>query len=175
MKAPFDGVMNPGPASAPQAAAVPSIRETALVQASQQQAFDLFTLGQSQWWPPAGQPAPTPRVFMESRLGGRWYERALDRSECTWGRVLAWTPPRSLVLSWQIGANGEFDPKLETELDLHFAARSPQLTLVSLEHRHLERYGNAAQAHRALLASRVGWAGILECFGRHCERVHGAA
>jgi len=112
---------------------------------------------------------------MESRLGGRWYERSVDRSETSWGRVLAWAPPHSLVLSWQIGADGEFDPELETELELGFVARSEQWTLVCLEHRRLDRYGDDAEAQRSLLASDVGWSGILEHFKRHCDRVHAPA
>lgn len=173
MKFPQDGLIR-DPAAAP-AQPPMSIRKTALVQAPQRQAFELFTRGQAQWWPPAGLPQPAPTVVLECRLAGRWFERGLDRSECTWGRVLAWAPPHSLVLSWQIGANGEFDPALQTELDLHFAAHSEGSTLISLEHRHLDRFGAEAESQRALLASELGWAGILERFAQHCERVHALA
>lgn len=159
-------------AAVAQDASVMAIRKTALVRVAQQLAFELFTQGQAQWWPPGGQPQPAPTVFMECRPAGRWFERGLDSSECTWGRVLAWAPPHNLVLSWQICANGDFDPALETELDLHFAAQSEGSTLVSLEHRHLERYGADAESQHTLLASEVGWAGILDRFRQHCEHLH---
>jgi uncharacterized protein YndB with AHSA1/START domain len=167
------GVPMPGvSASTPARGATPSIIKTTLVRGSQRQAFDLFTLGQARWWPAVNLPAPAPMVFMESRLGGRWYERSADYNETTWGRVLAWMPPQKLVLSWQIDADGEFDPQLETELELGFTARSDRLTLVSLEHRHLDRYGDEAESQRSLLASDVGWAGILERFAQQCGRLH---
>jgi uncharacterized protein YndB with AHSA1/START domain len=85
--------------------------------------------------------------------------------------VLVWTPPHGLVLGWQVGADGEFDPDLHTELELSFVAISAKLTRVSLEHRHLERYGAAAAQQAAVLSSAVGWVGILEGFARHCSPV----
>ncbi|HTT09482.1 MAG TPA: hypothetical protein VMG60_01220 [Burkholderiaceae bacterium] len=44
------------------------------------------------WWPATHSINPTwapiAEIGMESRPGGRWYERGADGSECDWGRVL---------------------------------------------------------------------------------------
>jgi hypothetical protein len=83
--------------------------------------------------------------------------------------VLAWTPPRGLVLGWQVGASGALEPELNTEVEVSFVAAPTTATLVTLEHRLLERYRAAAAAQQAALSSAVGWIGILECFARFCS------
>lgn len=151
-----------------------NIRKTIQVKASQRETFSMFTLRHGQWWPPVGQPQPAPTAFIEPHVGGRWFERDVNQNDYVWGKVLAWNPPRRLLLSWQIGADGEFDPDLHTELELRFIGLAPDATLVWLEHRHLERYGHAAESQRAILASDVGWIGILEHFARHCNQASDA-
>jgi uncharacterized protein YndB with AHSA1/START domain len=145
------------------------IRATIQVAVPPADAFSHFTQGLDSWWPPTGRAQAAPQVFIECRPSGRWYERDTNGNECVWGRVLTWMPPHGLVLSWQVGADGEFDPDLHTELELSFVAISAKLTRVSLEHRHLERYGAAALEQAAVLSSAVGWVGILEGFARHCS------
>jgi hypothetical protein len=147
------------------------IRRTVLVAAPQVEAFQVFTAGLGQWWPPVGQPQPAPVALMERGVGGRWYERGVDGVEHEWGRVLAWDPPAGLALSWQIGADGDFDPRLQTEVRVSFTALLQGSTLVSLEHGHLERYGGAAQSQWSALDSDAGWIGILEHFAQHCAAV----
>jgi uncharacterized protein YndB with AHSA1/START domain len=144
------------------------IRATLQVALPPADAFSHFTAGLDSWWPPTGRAQTAPKVFIECQPGGRWFERDTGGKESVWGRVLTWSPPHGLVLSWQVGANGEFNPELHTELELSFAAISAKLTRVSLEHRHLERYGAAAAEQAAVLSSAVGWVGILEAFARRC-------
>jgi Activator of Hsp90 ATPase homolog 1-like protein len=138
-------------------------------------AFRHFTQGIDRWWPPLGRGDGAPQVIIEAEVGGRWYERDADGRESVWGPVLAWTAPEALVLGWQIGADGDFDVALATEVEVRFAAASASATLVTLEHRHLERYGAAAAAQEAVLSSAVGWIGILERFAQHCAVGFGAA
>jgi uncharacterized protein YndB with AHSA1/START domain len=149
------------------------IRATIQVAVPPAEAFSRFTQGLDGWWPPSGRVQGEPQVFLECQSGGRWYERDATGSECVWGRVLAWAPPHGLVLAWQIGPDGGFDPDLHTELELSFVAISAKLTRVSLEHRHLERFGTAAAQQAAVLSSAVGWVGILEGFARHCSLAAG--
>jgi uncharacterized protein YndB with AHSA1/START domain len=151
-----------------------TIRASIQVALPQAQAFDEFTRGLDRWWPPAGRKPGAPQVFIEPGVGGRWFERGANGADSPWGQVLAWVPPQRVLLTWQIAANGDFDPNLQTELELRFeplSAKASRVSLVTLEHRHLERYAGAADAQEVTLSSAVGWVGILACYARHCERV----
>jgi uncharacterized protein YndB with AHSA1/START domain len=144
-----------------------AVRKTILVKAPQAHAFAVFTECLGDWWPLqsyhiGGQPAQT--AVVEPRVGGRWFERAADGSECDWGRVLVWEPPHRLVLSWDIGADWKFQPELGTEVDVRFIAEGPQTTRVELEHRRLERYGDKAGEMRTIFDSDGGWGRLLAAF-----------
>ena len=100
------------------------------------------------------QPAET--AVIEPRVGGRWFERGVDGSECNWGHVLVWDPPQRLVLSWEIGCDWRQDVTLKTEVEVRFIADGPKTTTVELEHRNLdalEQGGNDADS----LRSDGGW------------------
>jgi uncharacterized protein YndB with AHSA1/START domain len=152
---------------------VEPVRKTIRVQATPARAFEVFTAGMSRWWMSSHSISPTKTpiaaVVIEPRVGGRWYERGTDGSECDWGRVLAWEPPTRLVLAWQIDAQWRFDPALLTEVEVRFDAQASGATEVNLEHRRLERYGDAVAGVRAALASPGGWGGLLEQYARTLE------
>ncbi len=83
---------------------VPDLHGTATVNLPLQRAFEFFTSAMARWWPNEyhiGQ-ADMVDTVLEPRVGGRWYERGADGSQCDWGRVLAWEPPDRLVVTWQI-------------------------------------------------------------------------
>jgi uncharacterized protein YndB with AHSA1/START domain len=145
---------------------VEPVRKTIQVQATPARAFEVFAAGMSRWWLPTHTINPTKspiaEVVIEPRSGGRWFERGVDGSECDWGRVLHWEPPTRLVLAWQIDAQWNFDPALRTEVEVRFDAQAEGTTKVSLEHRHLERFGDAAAEMRAAFTSPGGWGGLLE-------------
>jgi len=126
-------------------------------------AFALFTERMTEWWPPEHSigTSAIAAVVMEPHAGGRWFERGTDGNECQWGRVARWDPPGDLVLLWQIGANWTFDPDLETEVEISFNPDTAGGTRVELRHRHLERYGDQAEAMRAAFDSPGGWTATL--------------
>ena len=69
-------------------------------------AFKIFTAGVRDWWnqsySASRTKSPIADVVLEPRVGGRWYERGVDGSECDWARVLAWEPGARLVVEWQL-------------------------------------------------------------------------
>jgi uncharacterized protein YndB with AHSA1/START domain len=149
---------------------VPPVRKQVLVAASQEHAFRVFTAGIDRWWPREHHigKSPLKRAVMEPRMDGRWYAICEDDTECDVGKILAWDPPRRLVLAWQINAEWKHDPDFVTEIEVNFFAEGPRKTRVEIEHRDLERYGAAAEALRKTLDSPGGWGGTLESFAKGC-------
>lgn len=130
------------------------------------EAFDLFTSQMGAFWPSDHSigSAATADVVLEPWVGGRWFERGVDGSECDWGRVSVWQPPERLVLVWQIGADWRLQPDLETDVVVSFTDESDGHTRVDLVHRNLGRYEEAAADMYAVFDSPNGWAGILNYF-----------
>jgi uncharacterized protein YndB with AHSA1/START domain len=142
------------------------VRKSIHVKAAPQKAFDVFTGGMALWWPKThsiNKPSPIKDIIMEPRVGGRWYERGEDGSECTWGQVLAWEPPPRLVLAWEIDGTWTHNPDVGTEVEIRFIADGGG-TRVELEHRFLERLGEHAEAMRNAFESPGGWSGLLAGF-----------
>lgn len=142
-----------------------------VVEASQERAFQVFTDGIDRWWPREHHigKSPLKRAVIEPKLGGRWYAICQDDTECDTGKVLAWEPPRRLVLSWQLTLNWEFDPNFVTEVEVTFTAQGPKRTLVRFEHRNLERYGEGAPELRKQIAAQDGWGKTLDAYKRIAE------
>jgi len=142
------------------------VRKTIRVKAGQQHAFKVFTTGR--WWPREhsilASGARQAAVIIEPRIDGRWFERGEDGSECDWGKVLVWEPPSRLLLTWQLNGRFQYDPELLTEVEVRFIPEGPKSTRVELEHRHIERAGDTAQALRDGVDSPEGWSKLLERF-----------
>jgi uncharacterized protein YciI/uncharacterized protein YndB with AHSA1/START domain len=147
---------------------VPPIQKQLLVPTTQERAFRVFAQGIDRWWPREHHIGSSPmrETIIEPRLGGRWYSLCEDGSECDVGKVLVWDPPNRLVLSWQITANWQFDASFVTEVEVSFHREGPRATRVEFEHRHLERYLDAAAAIRGQLDEPNGWHGTLEGYAR---------
>jgi len=139
---------------------VPPVVKSILVKAPPARAFETFTLGMHRWWPAEhslNSASPRQAIIVEPRPGGRWFERAVDGSECNWGHVIAWEPPHRVVFGWQLDATWKFDRQLFTEVEIRFEAKGQEATLVHLEHRNLERFGERAIETRKALDSENGW------------------
>lgn len=153
-----------------------AVRATVTVQATIERAFRVYTEKFDSWWPREHKlgKAALDRAVMEPRAGGRWYERTVDGAECTWGQVLAWEPPRRLVLSWQINQDWQIDedPAHASEIEVTFTSEGPKLTRVAIEHRHLDRHGGpeAARKIMASISAMEGWVGILERYSGVAEK-----
>jgi len=148
---------------------IPPITGTVTVGLPVEQAFSVFTGEFTTWWPHQyhiGQ-AEVAEVILEPREGGRWYERGVDGSECDWGRVLVWAPPRRLVFTWQINGAWRFDPDPEhaSEIEVVFAEDGPGQTRVEVEHRHFDRLVDGRNIHDAIRGGG-GWALLLEGYAK---------
>jgi len=110
-------------------------------------AFELFTTRMGRWWLKGTTPARNPHedIVIEPFAGGRWFERDAEGAETRWGTVLAFEPPGRLLLGWQLGPDFTYDPDLSTEVEVMFTEAADGGTRVRLEHRQLERFGDAAE------------------------------
>ena len=72
------------------------VRKTITVKATAERAFEVFTADFDSWWPRSHHigKSPMKRSIIEEKLGGRCYTEQEDGTECDWGQVLAWEPPR---------------------------------------------------------------------------------
>jgi hypothetical protein len=73
------------------------------------------------------------------------------------------------VLSWDIGANWQYDPELGTEIEIKFIVESAQRTRVELEHRRLDRYGARREEMRAIFDKGGDWGRVLAMFAEVAE------
>jgi uncharacterized protein YndB with AHSA1/START domain len=146
-----------------------TIRKQLTVEAPVDRAFRVFTQNMGTWWPRQHHigASALKDCVIEPRVDGRWYEVGEDGSTCEWGKVLAWDPPRRLVLAWQLNAQFTYDPNLVTEVEVSFTALGPKRTQVDFEHRDLERFGPTADKLRNDMD--MGWGQILESFTRNAE------
>ena len=151
-----------------------AVRQSVTVDVPPERAFAVFTSDLASWWPLdshhiGSQPAVA--VVVEPRVGGRWYERAADGSECDWGRVLAWEPPHRVVL-------GVADlRRLAARSGSAHRGRGPLRGAGGRSHEGRARaprprgLRDRAQQMRDVFGSPDGWAGLLERFaGTAAER-----
>jgi uncharacterized protein YndB with AHSA1/START domain len=145
---------------------VEPIRREVVVPATQRRAFEVFTQQITRWWPAHHHigVAPIAEIIIEPREGGRWYTRHEDGSETSTGYVSRWEPYDRLALTWQIGADWKYDPKLITTVDLRFLAEGHDRTRVRLEHRDLENYGPQAPRMRQVFDQPDAWHSTLAAF-----------
>ena len=141
-----------------------SVQRDVTVETTPERAFAIFTERFDSWWPRGHRigTGELEEVVIEPRLGGRWYERSSDGSECVWGEVLAWDPPRRLVLSWHLDGDWKLGPEA-SEIEVRFTPAGSS-TRVELEHRHFERHGATADAVRDAVSGEGGWGGLLELY-----------
>jgi uncharacterized protein YndB with AHSA1/START domain len=148
------------------------VRQEVRVKLAPAAAFDLFANRFDAWWPrdKSANPGTTlVEAVLEPQVGGRWYEKGANGSTCDWGRVLAWEPGRRLVLNWQLASNYKHDPALVTEVEVTFEPDG-EGTLVRLEHRNIERFGEKHAEMRAGISGVNGWPAILGAFAEVANR-----
>jgi uncharacterized protein YndB with AHSA1/START domain len=76
------------------------------------------------------------------------------------------------VLTWDITAEWQFDPTLNTEVEVRFVPEADGSTRVELEHRRLDRYGALRDQMRAIFETEGDWGRLLAMFARVAEGRH---
>ena len=151
-----------------------SVRKSIVVRAGAERAFRLFTEGIDTWWPRGRHigSSPAKRFVIESHAHGRCYTEQTDGTDCDWGRVLLWDPPRRFAFAWQITPSWQYEPDLakSSEVEIQFTPQPDGTTRIDLEHRHFERHGEGAAAMRAFMEAPTAWAGLLEIYRASAEQ-----
>ncbi|HWJ33752.1 MAG TPA: SRPBCC family protein [Steroidobacteraceae bacterium] len=153
------------------------VRKTLVVQATPEQAFEVFTAGINRWWPKSHGigAAPIRESIIEPFVGGRWYTTCEDGTEVVVGHVGVWQPPERFVVSWEISAAWKPDARaaFASEVEVRFVADITGHTRVELEHRNFERMGTAAGE---TMRNNVngGWPTILELYAKEVSARTGA-
>jgi uncharacterized protein YndB with AHSA1/START domain len=149
------------------------VRKTITVNASPEHAFAVFTDGFDTWWPRSHSlsKAPMEKAVIETRLGGRCYQRSVDGAECDWGQILEWEPPHRFVIAWQLNEKWQHEPDLAkcSEVEVRFTGEPGGSTRVDLEHRYFERHGEGGNAVRTGVDSPDGWGALLQLFATAAE------
>ncbi len=154
------------------------VRKSVREQVSIERAFSVFVEQMETWWPATHHIGSTPfeAIFVEPRVGGRWYERNAQGSLCDWGTVLVWDPPHRVTFSWHVGPGHDrpewkFDPDIAkaSEVEIRFVADGPGATQVMLEHSKLERHGEGYEKLRELFDGPGAWTAILSCYAKALE------
>jgi uncharacterized protein YndB with AHSA1/START domain len=142
-----------------------AVRREVTVQAPPERAFEVFANGFNSWWPRGHSllEADLDEVIIEPPVGGRWYERAVDGSECVWGEVLAYEPPTRLVLTWRIGGDFKLEENAASEIEVTFTPVGDGATRVELAHRHFERHALGAQLAESV-GAEGGWGTLLQAY-----------
>ena len=146
-----------------------AIRKTLTVNAPIDRAFAVFASRMGDWWHKEHSIAKGTTqvdVVIEPHAGGRWYEKGADGSEHPWGRVLAYDPPRRLLLAWQLNREFVYDPDFETTVEVSFEEQNGG-TRVTFEHRDLERMGG--DAIELFESMDGGWGMLLDLFKTAAE------
>jgi uncharacterized protein YndB with AHSA1/START domain len=142
-----------------------AVHETVQVNCPVEKAFELFTTRMGEWWPLDKASYGGDRaqgIFLEPRVGGRFYERFSDGDQLQVGEVVACEPPRRIMFTWATG-----DWEGETEVEVTFTPHD-EGTLVDLTHRGFDRIGplgpDVADKFRG------GWPGVMQAFVKRSAR-----
>lgn len=148
---------------------VEPIRRRVVVPCAPERAFDVFTAGFGTWWPAdsysravaefADQDVRTERLEFRGGIGGRILEHLTNGATLPWAEVLAWDPPRRLVLAWRPHPF----PEPPTELEVTFAAADGG-TAVEVDHGGWERVSEGFREQMYDVYVR-GWVETLERYG----------
>jgi uncharacterized protein YndB with AHSA1/START domain len=149
------------------------VRKSVTVKATPARAFEIFTRELDSWWPRSHHigKSPMKRALIEEREGGRCYTEQEDGTECDWGSVVLWDPPRRFVMAWQITHEWGYEPDLakSSEVEVSFTPAAGGGTRVDLVHRFFSRHGVGGASMRASVDAPNGWNGLLSLYAARVD------
>lgn len=136
------------------------VTKSIIVAVAAERAFEVWTQQIRAWWPVSHSRSgdPQTQVFMEGKVGGRFYERTSDGAEYDWGVVVGWEPPHRLAFTWYLGSSQE----LPTQVEVHFVALAERQTRLDLEHRGPELIGELWRQRKNIFSA--SWDSVLAKF-----------
>ncbi len=147
---------------------VEPVRRSIRVKASPERAFRVFAQEMDTWWPKTHHIGSSPMkgIVVEGRPGGAIYTEQEDGTRCPWASVIAWEPPHRFLFAWHVTPEWQYEPDLAkcSEVEVLFTATDDGMTLVELEHRHMERHGAGGEKMRGQVSADGGWGALLEIF-----------
>ena len=146
------------------------VRRSVVVRASAERAFSIFTDDFDSWWPRSHHigSSPMKKALIEGRVGGRCYSQQEDGTDCPWGQILVWEPPRRFVMAWQITPEWGYQPDLaqSSEVEVRFTPLGDGTTRVDLEHRNFERHGGGGATMATGVGGEGGWGALLQEYAK---------
>ncbi len=137
------------------------------VNCSQADAFDLWVVKPSTWWPMKNHTtfgSEAAAVVIEPGVNGRIYERSTSGSQRDWGCIIAWNPPASIAFTWHIyGSASE-----ATDVEVTFEPLESGRTQVQVVHSGWERLAERAEELRT--GNRAGWTDLLAAYSTAINR-----
>jgi uncharacterized protein YndB with AHSA1/START domain len=150
------------------------VEHAIVVEVPVEHAFELFADQLGAWWPLAFtfSGAQFESAQIESKPGGRWFERTRSGNELSWGEVRAYERGKRLVLAFAIAADRQpAAPRDASEVEVTFIPIDAGRTRIAVEHRDFERHGEHAKTMRDGMDSQSGgWPVILAELQRHVRR-----
>ena len=131
-----------------------TIRKSIKVNCSPETSFRVFCEEMSEWWP-GGFGGKDTKLYLEGRVGGRFYERRPDETEYQIGKVTAYQPPSFVAFTWRAPS---WD--VDTLVEIRFTAEDGG-TRIDLEHSGWEQDAKTRDAHKNYDG---GWVTVLGHF-----------
>lgn len=149
--------------------ALTSVSRSITVAATPEDSFRVFTEEIGSWWPPHYHLIPGySATHLEPRAGGRIFDTSDAGDESTWGRVIAWEPPRVFAFRWHIRPDWGLpdDDTPASRVTVTFTAIEDGRTRVDLVHDELDQHGDGWERIFAGLDSSNGWSMILDGYAK---------
>jgi len=139
-----------------------TIRKSIRVERSREIAFRVFCTEIGSWWP-GGFGGDDIIMMLETRVGGRLFEKRADGTEYVIGLVTTYEPPKAVAFTWRAPSW-----ELTTQVEVRFIADGTG-TRVELEHSGFDQDEKLREARKSYDG---GWEFVL---GRYQSKADAAA